>query len=152
MARGKRTKPEKVLQIQALTDAGEEMGEVSRMTDTPYDTVWGIVKGRRPWVQLIDNTPLLKQYRSSIKTRMEAKASILAEEMLDEIGKSKATGSLSQKAIAYGILRTHGRLDAGESTENIAVVHRQDVDDLDLLAMRLATRLASQGNGQGHSE
>ena len=41
----------------------------------------------------------------------------------------------------YGILRDKERLDAGESTENIAHIHKYDLQKLDILAERLSRSL-----------
>ena len=41
----------------------------------------------------------------------------------------------------YGILRDKERLDAGEATENIAHIHKYDLQKLDILAERLSRSL-----------
>ena len=49
--------------------------------------------------------------------------------------------SLKDKAITYGILDDHHRLATGQSTANIAVLHRHELQGLDKLAERLGRAL-----------
>ena len=133
---------DKAAEVRLLKDTGYTDQAIANTTDMPYNTVLNIVNGRGRWADI--NLPLLNEYRLALKTRLEAKAGVIAGELLDSIRSKATTGSLSQQAIAYGILRTHGRLDAGESTANVAVITRTDVDDMDALASRLASRLAGK--------
>ena len=133
---------EKAAEIQVLKDSGYTDHAIANTTDTPYGTVCNIVNGYGRWADI--DIPLLSEYRVALKTRLEAKAGVIAGELLDSIRNKATTGSLSQQAIAYGILRTHGRLDAGESTANVAVITRTDVQDMDALAARLASRLGGK--------
>ena len=133
---------ERAAEVQLLKDTGYTDQAIANATDTAYASVVNIVNGRGRWADI--NLPLLNEYRQALKTRLEAKAGVIAGELLDSIRSKATTGSLSQQAIAYGILRTHGRLDAGASTANVAVITRTDVDDMDALAARLASRLAGK--------
>ena len=133
---------DKACEVKLLNDLGHTHKQIASETDIAYDSVYNIVSGRGRWADI--DLPLLNAYRQGLKTRLEAKAGIIAGELLDSIRSKATTGSLSQQAIAYGILRTHGRLDAGESTSNVAVITRADVDDMDALASRLASRLAGK--------
>jgi hypothetical protein len=64
-----------------------------------------------------------------------------AEDLMSPVKMQKT--SLKDKAITYGILDDHHRLATGQSTANIAVLHRHDIQDLDKLAGRLARALVS---------
>ena len=133
---------EKASEVKLLKDTGYGDQAIANMTDTPYGTVCNIVNGYGRWSDI--DIPLLNEYRAALKTRLETKAGIIAGELLDSIRAKTKTGSLSQQAIAYGILRTHGRLDAGEATSNIEIHTKQDMDQLDELAGRLASRLTGK--------
>ncbi len=126
---------------QGMKDAGASHREIADATGLAMDTVQNIVSGRGRWTELTKDKQVFRQYRQLIKDRLQVKAITYADRMLDSIDSARNTGNVSQRAVAYGILRQHERLDSGEATSHVAVVHKTDIEAMDRLAARLADRL-----------
>jgi len=69
-----------------------------------------------------------------------------SEDLMSPVKMQKT--SLKDKAIAYGILDDHHRLATGQSTANLAVLHRHEVGNLDKLAERLGRALLGPSGPQ----
>ena len=100
---------------QGMKDAGVSHQEIADATGLSMATVQNIVSGRGRWTEITKDHSVYKRYRQLLKNRMQSKALIYADDILDSIHDAKDTGNISQKAVAYGILRQHERLDAGEA-------------------------------------
>ena len=130
-----------------MKDAGASHREIATATGLAMDTVQNIVSGRGRWTELTKDRGVFKKYRQLIKDRMVAKALTYADRMLDSVDAARNTGNVAQRAVAYGILRQHERLDAGEATSHVAVIHRTDLEAMDRLAQRLSNKLVHKADG-----
>ena len=126
---------------QGLKDAGVGRKEIAEQTGLAEDTVTSICSGKGRWSDLTKNGEVFRKYRTLMKERMTGKAMYIADQLLDSVQDARNTGTVSQRAIAYGILRQHQRLDVGEATSNVAVLHRTDLEALDKLAAKLSNSL-----------
>ncbi len=129
---------------QGLKDAGVGRREIAEQTGLAEDTVTAICSGKGRWSDLTKNGEVFKKYRTLMKERMTGKAMLIADQLLDSVQSARNTGTISQRAIAYGILRQHQRLDVGEATANVEVHHRTDLEALDKLADKLRHSLVKQ--------
>jgi hypothetical protein len=138
MAFGRRTPPEKVEEIKALSVAFDAK-TIAEKTGTPLRTVYDILKRNA-------DSPAIKQERAqraekmrddiwaSAKETVEAEIAKLAEKcdmLLDHMTPEKAAKArVSEIATSFGILTDKKRLLQGESTSNearhvrVIVVHR----------------------------
>lgn len=126
---------------QGMKDAGVSHAEIAEATGLSLATIQNIVSGRGRWTELTKDQGVFLRYRQLIKDRVRVKALTYADRMLDAVDAARNTGNVSQRAVAYGILRQHERLDSGEATSHVAVVHRTDLEAMDRLAAKLAERL-----------
>ncbi len=141
MTRGVRTDLQTAATAKAMRDVGYDIGEVARKMGMAYGTVQDIVEGVSPWDEITKDEPVFQEYRESIKKVLLVKGTFYANQLLDEVYNARKRGTLSQKAIAYGILRTHARLDAGEPTAINETIHAHQIEDMDKLAQALLDEL-----------
>ena len=141
MARGRRTNLQTAATAKALSDFGYNKGLIAEKVGLPYRTVDSIIRGEGKWSEIIRNEPLFEEYRKEIKAILQIKSLYLADRCLDQIEKKLSKASAPQAAVTMGILRQHQRLDAGESTVNIAQITRHEIEQLDELAEKLSWSL-----------
>ena len=145
MPRGRRTDLPTAATARAMSEMGFQTGQIAEAIGLAEGTVDDIVNGRHGWGQMI-NEPVFNEYRVRQKRIMQTASIELAKKALGQIENKLPQASAAQAAVIYGIMRDKERLDAGESTENIAVLSRHDVEDLDRLAKALAHSLLESGN------
>ena len=134
---------------QGMKDCGVAVQEIADAVGLSTNTVNNIIHNRGRWSDLYKDQGVFAKYRQLIKMRMNSKALTYADRMLDSIDAARDTGNVSQRAVAYGILRQHERLDAGEATSHVAVIHKTDLEALDRLARRLADGLVAGTKTEG---
>ena len=76
---------------------------------------------------------------------MQASSITLAQKALQQIENRIDEASAPQAAVIYGILRDKERLDAGEPTEILASLTRQEVAGIDKLGAALSQTLLLSG-------
>jgi hypothetical protein len=166
MAFGRRTPPEKVEEIKALSVAFDAK-TIAEKTGTPLRTVYDILKRNA-------DSPAIKQERAqraekmrddiwaSAKETVEAEIAKLAEKcdmLLDHMTPEKAAKArVSEIATSFGILTDKKRLLQGESTSNearhvrVVVVHqdgsRKPVEAARSSATQEAREVQNPGEGQ----
>lgn len=123
-----------------LVAQGYSRQDAANMTGVSRPTVADMVRRKGHWLQDVE-TPVFLEWRRRIKRDIQGQANELAVKLLAHADKNLEKTSPYQAVGMYGILRTHDRLDAGESTENVAVIHKAEAGGLDRLADRLAERL-----------
>jgi len=137
--------PEPVpLELAASVDAlHERIGNtyaVSRATGVPPSTVRDIIKGYGRWHELTFDSSFVA-LRTEQKRILQQSSIALAAKALSQIDATIDKASAAQSAMIYGILRDKERLDAGESTINIAVRSSNEITNLDSLADALRGEL-----------
>lgn len=137
---GQKTDIEQVANVLALHDLTGNGREVSRRTGIPPTTVYDILSGHGKWGEIAAG-PVAQQLRAEQKSRLSQASRILAAKCLEQVEKMLPKASAYQAAGIYGLMRTHERLDNGESTENIALAGKIEAQQSDQLANRLVQRL-----------
>ena len=143
MARGRQTDLPTAATAKAMHEMGIQTGEIASGLGVPEATVDDIVHGRHGWGR-IHNTPLFNEYRVQQKRIMQTVSVELAKKALKQIEGKLLEASAAQAAVIYGILRDKERLDAGESTENVAVLHKHELDREQKALARLAASLLDE--------
>ena len=143
MPRGKRTSISTAAQAKALADIGYQGSQIAEATGLPTRTVDDIINGRMGWGRIIANDQAFKQYRTDAKRKMQAISIQLSQKALQQIENRIDKASAPQAAMVYGILRDKERLDAGEPTEILASLTRQEVAGIDKLGAALSQTLLS---------
>ena len=144
MPRGRRTPLAVAATIHAMYEHGEPQAAIAETLDLPHQTVSTILHGSTPkWEEIIKNqdTNSFGAHRRLAKQVMQAASIELAKKALVQVDASLDKASALQAATVYGILRDKERLDAGEATQNIAIVARVDFEQLDVLAAKLGQAL-----------
>ena len=144
MPRGRRTPLAVAATAYAMYDQGEQQSVIAETLDLPHQTVSMILHGHSPrWDTIIKNqdTNAFGEHRRLAKQVMQAASIELAKKALVQVEASLDKASALQAATVYGILRDKERLDAGEATQNIAIVARVDFENLDALAAKLGHAL-----------
>tara|TARA_Y100000310_G_scaffold189061_1_gene189024 strand:- start:5354 stop:5797 length:444 start_codon:yes stop_codon:yes gene_type:complete len=112
------------------------MGEVHCSPTTIYK-----VMNDPEWQERLKDDKQFVEYRTQIKRTMQAQSLAVSQQALQQMEDKLHLATAPQAAVVFGILRDKERLDAGESTENIAHVHKYDLRKLDRLAENLAKSL-----------
>ena len=146
MPRGRRTDLPKAATAKAMSEMGFQSGQIAESIGLPEGTVDDIVNGRHGWGRML-NEPVFREYRVQQKRLMQTSSIELAKKALKQIDEKLPQASAAQAAMVYGILRDKERLDAGESTQNIAIIDRHEIEQLDKLAERLSQVLLSKTTG-----
>jgi hypothetical protein len=123
----------------AMKDVGFKTSVISKKLSVPVQTLHDIFRGKGRWGSLKELDPQFKEFRSDIKRIMQIKALSYADVALDKVGDSinKNSRDAYQASLVFKTLRDAERLDAGESTSNVAHLHKHEVDALEGLAKRL---------------
>ena len=123
-----------------LADSGYSQREIARRLGLSRTGVQQILK-RAKLEDGYPEAPVVNQLRPLVKSHLQARALDLADRCLDQVEGKLDKTSAYQAAGIYGLLRTHERVDAGEATEHIAVLHHHEIQDQDNLLGRLAAAL-----------
>lgn len=140
MARGRRTNLPTAATAKAMAEMGFQTGQIAESIGLPEGTVDDIVHGRHGWGRML-NDPSFNAFRVQQKRVMQTASIELAKKALKQVEEKLPQASALQAAAIYGIMRDKERLDAGESTENIAVLSHHDCEMLDEAAAKLARSL-----------
>ncbi len=135
---------DKAATVLAMHDLTGNGAEVARRLDMRQQTVYDIINGHRQWGERASG-PVARSLREEQKSILTDASLAIAAQCVKQVEKRLPDASAYQAAGIYGLMRTHARLDMGESTENIAIVARVDANNADGLAQRLATRLVNSG-------
>ena len=134
--------PVKAAQVMELGDVGYSSPVIAERVGVNERTVRDIVARHGRWGEVAERsvfTELRLQQKAILHTAtlaVCAKALVRVDETIDKASAYQAAG-------IYGLLRTHDRLDAGESTQNIEVHTKLEVEGLDKLSDLLSQRLLS---------
>ena len=120
---GQKTSQFKQAKIEALAALDVPSSEIAKVTDTNIRTVQRILADHRGY----EDPETMLMVRDQIKQVVEKKAYGIAEKLLNQVEAETPNAKARDAAVAYGILRQHARLDAGEATENIEV-HQHGLD------------------------
>ena len=148
MPRGKRTDPVKAATAAAMGDLGYQSGQIADAVGLPQQTVGDIIAGRSGWEQRLKGEAF-QAWRLEQKKIMQAGSVELAKKALKQIEAKLPLASAAQSAVIYGVLRDKERLDAGESTENVAHIHRHKIEAMDELGRKLMASLIEPGKDRG---
>lgn len=143
MPPGKRTDLEKAALAMSLVDSGLNNHEVSRQTKLPRSVIVDILHGHNGWDKLTSD-PSFRAHRLALKRKHQLANLDLQSQLLGQMETKLSEMSAYQAAGSYGILFDKERLMAGEATENVAIVTRQDVEGLSDLVETLKSELASR--------
>jgi hypothetical protein len=135
-----------------LGDAGMSGSQAGALVGVPERTARAIIARHGRWGEVADR-PVFAQLRHDQKAHLEATSRYLSSECLIQLAKTLDKASAYQAAGIYGLLRTHERLDAGESTQNVEIHAKHEVAALDKLCEMLSQSLirnsgdSDDGNG-----
>lgn len=125
-----------------LKDVGFSQGAIAGMLKVPKQTISDILNRHGRWEEITHNDTLFNEYRKEARRLIHTGSVELIQQCLEQIEKRLPDASAAQSAVVLGILRQHERLDSGEVTQNIGVIHHHDVaDELDQAAEKLAKSL-----------
>jgi hypothetical protein len=125
-----------------LVEAGYSRNKASKMTGLARQTIDDIINGNVGWDERA-NEPLFRQYRQQENKRLTHACTELAKAAIVHAHSALPKASFLQAVLGSAALIDKARLLAGESTENVAVAHRHEVEDLGVLADALAKSLVT---------
>ena len=136
-----------------MVEAGHTAQEAANITGMDPVTVRDIRNRKGHWLQDVE-TPIFQEWRLRTKREIMGRSTELAVKLLAHADKNLDKTSPYQAIGMYGILRTHDRLDAGESTQNIAVHHESEAietaaDKIAGALMRFQTVVLEPENSEG---
>jgi hypothetical protein len=134
--------PIKAAQAMELGDMGYSQIVVAERTGLNPSTVSDIVGRYGRWGE-VANRPVFLELRAQQKAILHAGTLALSARALVQVEKTIDKASAYQAAGIYGLLRTHDRLDAGESTQNVSIHSTLDLVSLDKLSEMLGQALMS---------
>ncbi len=150
MAKGRhRTSLPDAARAAALHEAGIRMGEIVEATGIPRRTIYGIIYGEPEWREILNNDERFKEYRNEVKKQLQTGTLELSQKCLIQIEDKLPAASAAQAAVVYGIIFDKERLQAGESTENVAVINKRDLEDEDRLLAKLAASIIEDKGPKG---
>jgi hypothetical protein len=136
------TDPIKALTVMNLGDAGMSGSQAAAAVGIPERTAREIIARHGRWGEIAERS-VFAELRHKQKAHLEATSRYLSSECLVQLAKTLDKASAYQAAGIYGLLRTDERLDAGESTQNIEVHTKHEIEGLDKLSDLLSQRLIS---------
>ena len=142
MARGRRTDLPTAALVMELADTGLSNSQISEQVGIPARTAANIVSGDIGWGKIADR-PIFARYRLLQNQTLEADARDLAHEAFKQARIALPKASFYQAVIGGATLIDKARLLAGESTQNIEVHTKLEVEGLDKLSDLLSQRLLS---------
>jgi len=131
--------------VLAMHDNLESGRSIARKTAIPESTVYDIINSHGHWGEWVTG-PIARQHREEQKSILAKASRTLAAKCLEQVDKMLPKASAYQAAGIYGLMRTHERLDMGESTDNISIIAKVDAGNADGLAQRLAARMVTSGS------
>lgn len=132
----------------ALGDLGYPSTQVATMTGLSQRCVYNIIHGIKHWGTVAAKPTFIKQ-RLEQKQVLQAASLAVSARALVQVEEQIHKASAYQAAGIYGLLRTHERLDAGESIANLSVHTEVDLKGIDMIAELLAQSLLAAGQGPG---
>jgi hypothetical protein len=114
MPRGRQTDILTAAKVAALAELGYSSPQIEALMGVNARTAWGILNNEASWGE-IKNTPVFKANRLKQKEALEAASRVVAAKALVQVEKNIENASAYLAAGIYGLLRTHERLDAGDS-------------------------------------
>ena len=127
-----------------LAEAGYDRQRIENITGVDRVTVGDIIRRKGHWLQDVQK-PVFDEWRRRTKREIMGRSGEIAVKLLAHAEKNLDKTSPYQAIGMYGILRTHDRLDAGESTSNVEIRSTVELVGLDKLAERLGQRLLPEG-------
>jgi predicted transcriptional regulator len=142
VARGRRTDLKTAALVMELVDTGISHSQVSDKVGVPIGTVRDIAVGDFGWGKIAERS-VFRRYRELQNQTLEADARDLAHEAFKQARIALPKASFYQAVIGGATLIDKARLLAGESTQNIEVHTKLEVEGLDKLSDLLSQRLLS---------
>jgi predicted transcriptional regulator len=142
VARGRRTDLKTAALVMELVDTGISHVQVGERLGLASQTVDGIVNGDFGWGKIAERS-VFRRYRELQNQTLEADARDLAHEAFKQARIALPKASFYQAVIGGATLIDKARLLAGESTQNIEVHTKLEVEGLDKLSDLLSQRLLS---------
>ena len=137
-----------------MVENGYSRQDAENATGVDEVTISDIQKKKGHWLQDVEK-PIFEEWRRRTKREIQGRANELAVKLLAHadkcVTKSPEKTSPYQAVGMYGILRTHDRLDAGESTENISIRGTVEIQATDALAAVLAQALLDSPKKESES-
>jgi hypothetical protein len=133
-------------QAMELSDMGYSSRTISERTGINASSVREIVGRHGRWGEVADR-PVFQALRQQQKAILHTATLAVCAKALVRVDETIDKASAYQAAGIYGLLRTHDRLDAGESTHNIEVHSKLEVEGLDKLSDLLSQRLLTKQDG-----
>ncbi len=133
----------------AMHEAGIRIGEIVEATGVSQRVIYDIVHGVGKWGQIVHNDERFKQYRDEVKKQLQTGSLELSKKCLTQIEDKLPQASAAQAAVVYGIIFDKERLQAGESSLNVAVINKRDLEDEDALLARLAASMIEDKVSKG---
>lgn len=137
MAQGKRTDPLIAAQLMGFVDAGYPASQAGEMVGVAPRTAQDIVRCHGQWGEVAEK-PVFARLRAEQNQILEALARKMAADSWVKAAEKIDKASYYQLVMGGAIMLDKARLLAGESTENVAHLHRHEVAGLDDLAVKLA--------------
>jgi predicted transcriptional regulator len=134
--------PIKAAQAMELNEVGYSSVAIGERVGINPSTVRDIVAKHGRWGEIADR-PVFMELRQQQKAILHTATLAVCAKALVRVDETIDNASAYQAAGIYGLLRTHDRLDAGESTHNIEVHTKLEVEGLDKLSDLLSQRLLS---------
>jgi predicted transcriptional regulator len=132
--------PVKAMTVLNLVDTGMTGSKAAEMVGISESAASQIIRGHGRWGEVAERSVFVA-LRQQQKAHLQAASIVVAAKALIQVENTIDKASAYQAAGIYGLLRANDRLDAGESTQNIAVHTTLDLVSLDKLSEMLGQAL-----------
>ena len=141
MARRKKTDLRTAAMVLEMKEIeGRTERDIAAATAVPPSTVHRIIHGANGWGEVAEGE-LFKRYRQQQNKALEQAYRSLAADSMIQAAKKLSKASYAQAVLGSSILIDKARLLAGESTQNVQIHTRQEIERFDKLAELLSQSL-----------
>ena len=147
MARGRRSDKIKAATALELSEKlGHSERQIAREVGLAASTVHTILSQANGWDQIADE-PVFKQNRAQQNRALEQSARTIAAKAMERAEGKIDEAGFYHLTLGAGIMIDKARLLAGESTENIAIRTKEQIESIDALAAALSEALLARKSG-----